>query len=79
MVPLIGLGSDQVAKAMFIKANAEAYHIDEHKYDDAKLLRHHLRLRGMPDIERDKVAVALYLSPRALTKELQWLYWQCVE
>ena len=46
-------------------------------YDDGKLLRR--RLRGMTDIERDKVAVVLYLSPRALTKESQWLYWQCVE
>ena len=40
-------------------------------YDDGKLLRR--RLRGMTDIERDKVAVVLYLSPRALTKESPWL------
>ncbi len=29
-VPLIGLGSDQVAKAMFVNRRIEAYHIDEH-------------------------------------------------
>ena len=66
MVPLIGHGSDQVAKATFIEANAEAYHVDEHTYDDAKLLR--WRLRGIPDIERDTVAALLYLSPRTLTE-----------
>ena len=38
ILPLIGLGSDQVAKATFIEANAEAYHVDKHKYDNAKLL-----------------------------------------
>ena len=32
LVPLIGLGTDQVEKAIVLEHNAEAYHIDEHKH-----------------------------------------------
>ena len=39
LVPLIGLGSDQVSKAISIKHNTEAYHINEHKGDDALYFR----------------------------------------
>lgn len=31
LVPLLGLGSDQVAKALFVDRGIEAYHVDEHK------------------------------------------------
>ena len=39
LVPLIGLGSDQVSKASRPDHNIEAYHIDEHHGIDAKALR----------------------------------------
>ena len=34
LVPLIGLGSDQVEGATFIDHNLEPYHVDEHKNKD---------------------------------------------
>ena len=39
LVPLIGLGHNEVEKEIVIKHNANAYHVDEHKYQDAKNLR----------------------------------------
>ena len=38
LIPLIGLESDQVERAMVIEHNIELYHIDEHKNEDARLL-----------------------------------------
>ena len=38
LVPLIGLGSDQVENGIVVKHNDEAYHINKHKYQDAKNL-----------------------------------------
>ena len=35
LVPLIGLVSDQVEKASVPELNGEAYHVDEHKFEDA--------------------------------------------
>ena len=69
-VPLIGLGSDQVAKAVFIDNNIEAYHVDEHKFADAALLKQ--RLLSMTDEERKRLTVVLYLSPQCLSKDSQW-------
>ena len=49
LVPLIGLGSDQVEKAIFTEHNAEAYHADEHRKKDGRYLRQ--RLLGATDEE----------------------------
>ena len=38
LVPLIGLGCNKVEDTLVIKNNADAYHIDEHKYRDTKKL-----------------------------------------
>ena len=42
MVPLHGLGSNQVEKANIPEQGIEAYHIDEHKRADGSMLRDHL-------------------------------------
>lgn len=39
LVPLIGLGSNQVEKTIVVDHNVEAYHADEHKQLNGKLLR----------------------------------------
>ena len=39
LVPLIGLGSDQVQKSSYYDHNFEAYHLDEHKGQDTYDLR----------------------------------------
>ena len=38
LVPLHGLGSDQVEKATVPEHRIEAYYVDEHKYGNAKML-----------------------------------------
>ena len=38
LVPMIGLGSDQVEQATVIKHNLEPYQVDEHKKEGARLL-----------------------------------------
>ena len=38
LVPLHGLGSDQVDKATVPEHGIEAYYINEHKFDNAKAL-----------------------------------------
>ena len=71
LVPLVGLGSDQVGKAINVDHNLEAYHIDEHKREDAKLLCS--RLLSMSDEEAKHITTLLYLSPQALSTGSQWL------
>ena len=70
LVPLVGLGSDQVGKATWIEHNVEAYHADEHKKSDATLLIS--RLLGMSKEEAREITVMLYLSPRALSDDSEW-------
>mmetsp|Transcript_15257 Transcript_15257/g.32288 ORF Transcript_15257/g.32288 Transcript_15257/m.32288 type:complete len:100 (+) Transcript_15257:682-981(+) len=71
MVPLVGLGSDQVEKAWSIENNVEAYHVDEHKFGDAHALRD--RLTYLTDEERDHVSIMLFMSPQSLTEGSSWL------
>ena len=70
LVPLIGLGSDQVEKASIPGQNYEAYHFDEHKYNDAKALRS--RILGMDKAEAENVTIVGFLSPQALTSSSSW-------
>ena len=42
MVPLVGLGTDQVEKAQLAEHGIESYHIDEHKRNDEKKLMRRL-------------------------------------
>jgi superfamily II DNA helicase RecQ len=42
LVPLIGLGCDQVAKDFLINERVKAYHLDEHRGNDHILLRDRL-------------------------------------
>jgi len=71
LVPLLGLGSDQVNKTMIIEKNIESYHIDEHRLEDATLLRE--RLRSLTAKERENISIQLYLSPLALAEGSEWM------
>lgn len=71
LVPLLGLGSDQVNKTMMIEKNIESYHIDEHRLEDATLLRK--RLQGLTAKERENISIQLYLSPLALAEGSEWM------
>ncbi|KAL7539694.1 hypothetical protein ACHAXR_009496 [Thalassiosira sp. AJA248-18] len=66
MVPLIGLGSDQVNKSFRLHEGIEAYHVDENKGDDFM----HLMKRLMSIKKRDgrsSNSIILYCSPQSLS------------
>ena len=67
LVPLVGLGSDQVTKALRPDHNIEAYHVDEFKRADGTKLRNRMR-----DISDDEILVStqiLYM-PLALFRKI---------
>jgi hypothetical protein len=65
LVPLLGLGSDLVNKSVNIERGMEAYHVDEHKGDDAIMLAE--RLSSFSADEAEHITIQLFISPRALT------------
>ncbi|KAL7524381.1 hypothetical protein ACHAXR_000554, partial [Thalassiosira sp. AJA248-18] len=66
MVPLIGLGSDQVNKSFRLKEGVEAYHVDENRGEDFMLLAR--RLMSMKTVEgRSANSIILYCSPQSLS------------
>ena len=65
LVPLIGLGSDQVERATVIEHNIKPYHVDEHKNKDAWQLITYL-LQMTPD-KAKYATIALFLGPNAMT------------
>ena len=69
-VPLLGLGTDQVAKATHIDRNIEAYHVDEFKGKDGTTLRN--RLVHATDEELQKLSLILFMSPQSLLPESDW-------
>ena len=72
LVPLIGLGTDQVAKAMSVDKGMEAYHVDEHRTDsDARLLMD--RLMGLTTDEIAHMGIMLYINPQKLKQDSQWV------
>ena len=67
LVPLIGLGSDQVAKASRADHNIEAYHIDEHKGPNAYALRE--RYRAYNKEESKHVIILSFINPQSLKRD----------
>ena len=63
LVPLVGLGSDQVSKAENPNHNFEAYHIDEHRGAHAKKLKQRL-LSYTADEASHKIIMA-YINPQS--------------
>ena len=70
LVPLHGLGSDQVEKANNLDQGIEAYYVDEHKRADAFMLRD--RLLSLTKDELDHTSIILFVSPNALAAESPW-------
>ena len=64
IVPLVGLGSDEVEKANMPEPNIEAHHAEEHKFEDARKLR--TRLENILDEEAKHVSIILFISPQSL-------------
>ena len=68
LVPLLGLGSDQVKKAAREENGIAAYHVDEHSGADGKLLREMLLNMSME--ESQSTTKILFMSPQSLTYHL---------
>jgi len=71
LVPLIGLGSDQVTKSRNPNHYVEAYHLDEQSSESSRELSK--RLNSLHQTEANNCTIFLYVSPRALQMELYWL------
>ena len=69
-VLLLGLGTDQVAKATHIDRNIEAYHVDEFKGKDGRTLRN--RLINASDEQFEKLSIILFMSPQSLLPDSDW-------
>jgi superfamily II DNA helicase RecQ len=61
LVPLHGLGSDQVDKATVLDHGVEAYYIDEHKEQNARVLKE--RLEAYSHEEKDSLSIFIFASP----------------
>ena len=70
-VPLLGLGTDQVAKAIRVDVNIEAWHIDEFRGPPGRALRK--RLMAYTQDQRDNMSIILYMSPRSLLPGSDWM------
>ena len=71
LVPLHGLGSDQVDKATVPEHGIEAYYIDEHKFDNAKALEE--RLNAYSEEEAEENSILLFASPNSLREGSSWM------
>jgi len=70
LVPLIGIGSDQVDKATIIEHNLHSYHGEEHKFEYAIALRD--RLESLVQEELEENVIYLYLGPNAFSEDSGW-------
>jgi superfamily II DNA helicase RecQ len=68
VVPLLGLGCDQVAKSFRLEQKVEAYHLDKHRGPDFIALRDRLlKIR-----KKRSQSIILFTSPQALKKHSDW-------
>ena len=65
MVPLLGLGSDQVAKSKRLDKRCEAYHVDEFREGDYEKLIQRL----MSYSPLDKTSILIFISPQQLKRK----------
>ena len=70
LVPLHGLGSDQVEKSNIPKMGVEAYYVDEHKRSDATALHKRLLLLSLDELTHN--TCILFVSPKALASDSAW-------
>jgi superfamily II DNA helicase RecQ len=70
LVPLVGLGSNQVSKSCNAANYVEAYHVAKHRGKDAEKLRY--CLDAMTVREADYVTIFLYMMPKSLQKDSPW-------
>ena len=69
LVPLHGLGSDQVDKAT-VPCTRSPYYANEHKFSNAKMLEQ--RFRAYSEEEADHNSIIVFTSPNALNPDSNW-------
>ena len=69
LVPLVGLGSDQVCKTTCTKCGVEAYHVDEWRGDRCERLMKRLSIF---DPSKQHKSIVLFISPQQLGDGTQW-------
>ncbi len=70
LVPLVGLGSNQVSKSCNAANYVQAYYVDKHRGKDGEKLRY--RLDAMTAREAGYVTIFLYMSPQSLQIDSPW-------
>ncbi len=70
LVPLVGLGSNQVTKSCNAANYFTGHHVDKHRVKEAKKL--HYCLDTMTKQEADYVTIFLYISPQSLQMDSPW-------
>ena len=74
MVPLVGLGTDQVEKAQLVDHGIESYHIDEHKkHDEQRLMR---RLLSATADELKYCRIMAFVGPGTLLNPKWGRIWE---
>jgi superfamily II DNA helicase RecQ len=68
VVPLLGLGCDQVAKAQRRRYRVEAYHLDENRGEDQLALQRRL----LSITNRQSQSIILFASPQSLKHGSSW-------
>jgi hypothetical protein len=68
VVPLLGLGCDQVAKAQRRRHKVEAYHLDENRGDDQVAIQ----TRLLSITQRRSQSIILFTSPQSLKEGSSW-------
>ena len=71
LVPLHGLGSDQVDKASVPEHGIEAYYLDKHKFGNATKVEK--RLYAYTNEEAEHNNILLFASPNALREGSAWM------
>ena len=68
MVPLLGLGSDQVSKSKRLQRRVESYHVDEFRYEHYEKLMERLKTYS----PGDKSSIIIFISPQQLKSSSRW-------
>jgi superfamily II DNA helicase RecQ len=68
VVPLLGLGCDQVAKAHRLRYNVEAYHLDENRGEDQLAIQ--TRLLSITHLHHQ--SIILFTLPQSLKEGSSW-------
>ena len=74
LVPLVGLGTDQVEKAYLEEHGIESYHVDEHKRHDGVMLMRRLKSATMDELKYRRIMA--FVGPGSFTDPAWVRIWE---